>query len=359
MKKLFISLATISAIILSSCCGNKEKEETTKTEMQQLVESYAPVKLTTDLSILSEKERAMLPILIQISEIMDELFWQQSFGDKSVLDTISDQYIREFAMIQYGAWNRLDCEKTFVPGFGEKPKGANFYPTDMTKEEFEALQDPAKESLYTIIRRDENGALKVIPYREAYAEKLAVVDSLLGEAIALAEDAGLKNYLEKVATREREEQEKVLTEFAKILMLSEDEINAIMNKTRDKIDLATYFFNQNALNAEEYTTIIKHLAEQTNKEISKINLEKFKDSSLYIASMGNLAAYSKDQLRDMIKQIEDLIAKNAKAMGVEELKAYQERTARGIESSKYSKALTDMASKQPEYAKLLEQEKDM
>ena len=197
MKKLFISLATISAIILSSCCGNKEKEETPKTEMQQLVESYAPVKLTTDLSILSEKERAMLPILIQISEIMDELFWQQSFGDKSVLDTISDQYIREFAMIQYGAWNRLDCEKTFVPGFGEKPKGANFYPTDMTKEEFEALQDPAKESLYTIIRRDENGALKVIPYREAYAEKLAVVDSLLGEAIALAEDAGLKNYLEK------------------------------------------------------------------------------------------------------------------------------------------------------------------
>ena len=197
MKKLFISLATISAIILSGCCGNKEKEETEKTEMQQLVESYAPVKLTTDLSVLSEKERAMLPILIQIGEIMDELFWQQSFGDKSVLDTISDQYIREFAMIQYGAWNRLDCEKTFVPGFGEKPKGANFYPADMTKEEFEALQNPEKESLYTVIRRDENGALKVIPYREAYAEKLAVVDSLMGEAIALAENAGLKNYLEK------------------------------------------------------------------------------------------------------------------------------------------------------------------
>ena len=197
MKKLFISLATISAIILSGCCGNKEKGETEKTEMQQLVESYAPVKLTTDLSVLSEKERAMLPILIQIGEIMDELFWQQSFGDKSVLDTISDQYIREFAMIQYGAWNRLDCEKTFVPGFGEKPKGANFYPADMTKEEFEALQNPEKESLYTVIRRDENGALKVIPYREAYAEKLAVVDSLMGEAIALAENAGLKNYLEK------------------------------------------------------------------------------------------------------------------------------------------------------------------
>ena len=197
MKKLFISLATLSAVILSSCCGDKEKDANKKTEMQQLVESYAPVKLTTDLSVLSEKERAMLPIFLQIGEIMDELFWQQSFGDKSVLDTISDQYVREFAMIQYGAWNRLDCEKPFVPGFGEKPKGANFYPVDMTKEEFDALQNPEKESLYTIIRRDENGALKVIPYREAYAEKLAVVDSLMGEAIALAEDPGLKNYLEK------------------------------------------------------------------------------------------------------------------------------------------------------------------
>ena len=197
MKKLFISLATLSAVILSGCCGDKEKDANKKTEMQQLVESYAPVKLTTDLSVLSEKERAMLPIFLQIGEIMDELFWQQSFGDKSVLDTISDQYVREFAMIQYGAWNRLDCEKPFVPGFGEKPKGANFYPADMTKEEFDALQDPEKESLYTIIRRDENGALKVIPYREAYAEKLAVVDSLMGEAIALAEDPGLKNYLEK------------------------------------------------------------------------------------------------------------------------------------------------------------------
>ena len=65
MKKLFISLATISAIILSSCCSNKEKEETTKTEMQQLVESYAPVKLTTDLSILSEKEREVIKYFVQ------------------------------------------------------------------------------------------------------------------------------------------------------------------------------------------------------------------------------------------------------------------------------------------------------
>ena len=83
MKKLFISLATISAVILGSCCGNKDKGESKNNEMQQLVESYAPVELTTDLSVLSEKERAMLPILLQISEIMDELFWLQSFGDKA------------------------------------------------------------------------------------------------------------------------------------------------------------------------------------------------------------------------------------------------------------------------------------
>ena len=39
MKKLFISLATISAIILSGCCGNKEKEETEEYSRVDPVES--------------------------------------------------------------------------------------------------------------------------------------------------------------------------------------------------------------------------------------------------------------------------------------------------------------------------------
>ena len=196
MKKLMISIMAISMLAAVGCKQKTAPVEEVN-EIQQKVDEYAEFTLTTDLSVLSEKEKQLIPIFIQIGEIMDDLYWEQYFGteNRKALDTISDPAIKAFAQIQYGAWDRLDSEKPFVPGFGARPLGANFYPADMTKEEFEALQDPQKTSQYTILRRDENGALKVIPYREAYKEQLAKVDELLGQAIELAEDAGLKKYL--------------------------------------------------------------------------------------------------------------------------------------------------------------------
>ena len=65
----------------------------------------------------------------------------------------------------------------------------------MTKSEFEALQDPRKTDWYSIVRRDEKGALKVIPYHEAYPEQIRKAASLLKQAAQLAEDEGLRNYL--------------------------------------------------------------------------------------------------------------------------------------------------------------------
>ena len=197
MKKTALFLTTV-AVVLMSGCGSKNTEPAAadeKSEMQKKVEEFAEVTLTTDLSVLSEKERQIIPIFIQIAEIMDDLFWQQTYGDKTILDTISDPWMKQFAMINYGPWERLNSNKPFVPGYGEKPQGACFYPTDMTKEEFEALADKEKTSLYTILRRNDEGKLTVVPYHEAYKEQLAKVDSLLGEAIALAENAGLKKYL--------------------------------------------------------------------------------------------------------------------------------------------------------------------
>lgn len=198
MKKSAVLLAAAAMIFCG--CGNKTKKNDgamEKSEMQVKVESYAPVTLTTDLSVLSEKEKQMLPIFIEIAQIMDDLFWEQAFGDKTILDTIQDPFVKEFAKINYGPWDRLDNFNVFVSGFGEKPKGANFYPTDMTKEEFEALKDESKTSLYTVIRRNEEGNLVSIPYHEAYKEQLARVDELLGKAIELSDDnPGLKKYLE-------------------------------------------------------------------------------------------------------------------------------------------------------------------
>lgn len=89
--------------------------------MKAKVEEFAPVELKSDLaSGLNDKEKELVKIFFQIGKITDDLFWKQTFGDKSLLDTISDNYAKDFAMIHYGVWDRLDNNKPFIEGYGEK-----------------------------------------------------------------------------------------------------------------------------------------------------------------------------------------------------------------------------------------------
>ena len=197
MKKLIIFAMAASMLLAVGCKGKKAAEP--KSEIQQKVDEYAEFSLTSDLvETLSANEKELVKIFIEISQVMDEIYWDQYFGyeNRAALDTLSDPAVRAFANIQYGAWDRLDSEKPFVPGYGERPLGANFYPVDMTEEEYAALDDPLKESQYSVIRRNAEGKLYVLPYHEAYKEELAKVDALLEKAIGLAENAGLKKYLE-------------------------------------------------------------------------------------------------------------------------------------------------------------------
>jgi hypothetical protein len=78
---------------------------------------------------------------------------------------------------------------------GEKQAGANFYPADMTKEEFMSFAADDKKSLYTIIKRNADGGLVSVPYHIAYKNKLDRASALLLQAADLAEDEGFKNYL--------------------------------------------------------------------------------------------------------------------------------------------------------------------
>ena len=182
------------------CKGKQATEQDQpKSEIQQKVDEYAEFELKSDLiQNLSANEKELVKIFIEIGKVMDEIYWDEYFGNanRASLDTISDPAIRAFANIQYGAWDRLDSEKPFIPGYGERPAGCNFYPVDMTKEEFDALKDPLKNSEYSVIRRDSEGKLFALPYHEAYKEQLAKVDALLEKAITLAENPGLKKYLE-------------------------------------------------------------------------------------------------------------------------------------------------------------------
>ena len=163
----------------------------------QRLATYAPFRLTSDISHLSVKEKQILALLFDVAGIMDELFWLQAMGPKEpFLARLQDESAKKFALINYGPWDRLGDNKSFITGIGEKPAGANFYPTDMTKEEFEAYNDPNKSSLYTLIRRNEDGSLRTVWYHEAYREKLGMASELMKQAAALAEDPGLKKYLE-------------------------------------------------------------------------------------------------------------------------------------------------------------------
>lgn len=202
MKKIAL---LIILTVLFSCKEDKEARKPKKqvtveenmTAMQKNLNKYVSFKLTSDVSVLSENERKMLPILIKAAEKMNALFWYDAYGDKNeLLSGISDEDTKKFVEINYGPWDRLDGNSSFVDGIGKKPAGANFYPKDMTKEEFETFTDKSKSSLYTFIRRNDDGDLITVPYHKQFEAEVNEVSGLLLEAAVLAEDEGLKKYLE-------------------------------------------------------------------------------------------------------------------------------------------------------------------
>ncbi|MGB5852281.1 MAG: Zn-dependent hydrolase [Rhodanobacter sp.] len=168
----------------------------TAAQVQQHLSDYAMVKLTADLSAFDADQKRMIALLVEAADSMNALYWKQSWGDKqALLAKIGDPSVREFAEINYGPWDRLDNDKPFVEGIGPRPAGAQFYPADMTKEQFEQSPLADKTSLYTLLRRDAQGQLVTVPYHEAYKAELEKTAGLLREAAKLAKDAGFRKYL--------------------------------------------------------------------------------------------------------------------------------------------------------------------
>ncbi len=168
----------------------------TAAQVRQHLSDYATVKLGADLSAFDARQKQMIALLVQAADSMNALYWKQGWGDRdALLAKIGDPSVREFAEINYGPWDRLDNDKPFVDGIGPRPAGAQFYPADMTKAEFEASPLKDKTSLYTLLRRDDKGQLITVPYHEAYKAELEKAAGLLREAAKLAKDAGFRKYL--------------------------------------------------------------------------------------------------------------------------------------------------------------------
>ena len=188
MKKIIFFAMAITA--MTACCSECEKQ------LQEKVESYAMVEVSSPLyDALSENDKKIVGLFREAADIMDGLFWKQTFGDKSLIDELPEGYAKQYAYINYGAWDHLDDNKPFLKGYGEKPLGCQYYPQDMTMEEWNAFEDPDKLNLYTVIRRDENGSLKTVWYRDEYKEELDKVCALLEEAASLTTNEGMRTYL--------------------------------------------------------------------------------------------------------------------------------------------------------------------
>ncbi|MFQ3196820.1 MAG: hypothetical protein ACI8R9_000902 [Paraglaciecola sp.] len=159
---------------------------------------YQEVELNADLSSLSGNQKNMLGLLIDASKVMDSLFWQQAFGEDkdAFIHKISATDLRHFAEINYGPWDRLNGDKAFLHGVKKKPLGAQFYPQDMTKDEFEQADFANKTGLYSMVVRDKKGQLAAIAYSDYFAKPLAKAAALLRKAAKLADDKSFAHYLE-------------------------------------------------------------------------------------------------------------------------------------------------------------------
>ena len=157
---------------------------------------YAEVGLSADLSHLSDRQKQMIGLLIDAGKITDDIFWQQVWGDKNaLLDSIEEPKVKRFAVYNYGPWDRLAGDQPFIESYGPRPPGVQFYPQDMSKAEFEAWQQEGKTGEYSVVRRDAEGKLVLVPYSKAYASQIDAIAGLLNQAAALAEDEEFANYL--------------------------------------------------------------------------------------------------------------------------------------------------------------------
>jgi len=197
-NQIFIaSIVLFFLITLVNCQDKKEPQVTDESGTSNYFDGmYVPFRLTADLGNLSENQKKMIPLLIEASKIMDELFWYEAYGNKDVLfDMGNSKAIEEFIRVNYGPWDRLKDNESFVDGIGDKPAGANFYPSDMTEAEFESLDIKDKAGLYTFLQRDKDGILQTVPYHIQFSDQVQAASDLLMQASDLAEDDGLKKYM--------------------------------------------------------------------------------------------------------------------------------------------------------------------
>jgi hypothetical protein len=195
---------------------NKNSDSKMGKEMTlvEKIARFAPTGITADASKLAENDRKALNKIIEAAGLMDEIFLRQVWsGNVEMLGKLRSEVSAErnerlhYFNINMGPWSRLDHNEAFIEGAPKvKPPQANFYPDDITKEEFEAWEKGLPEAekkkatgFFYTIRRGADKKLKTVPYNEEYKEFLEPAAKLLKEAAELTSNQTLKNFLNKRA----------------------------------------------------------------------------------------------------------------------------------------------------------------
>ncbi len=201
----------LGVMVAAMSCSKRDKLELTiQPDVAERLKQFAPVEISADISFLPDNEQKVVQKLIEASRYMDEIFlrqvWENNPAYRDALKSRRDELGRaayRYFLINFGPWDRLKDNEPFV-GKMPKPRGAGYYPPDMTKEEFETYvekhpdQADALKGLYTLVRRD-GQQLKAIPYSQAYREWLEPAAKLMREAAELTENGSLRNFLLKRA----------------------------------------------------------------------------------------------------------------------------------------------------------------
>jgi hypothetical protein len=180
-------------------------------ELNKMTARFSPTPINVDTSKLSAGDQKALVKLVEAARVIDSLFMQQLWSkdldtwDKVKADASPLGKARaHYYWINKSPWSALDAQKAFMPGVpARKLSGANFYPEDMTKDEFEAwvktlpeAQQQEATGFFTVVRRDEKGKLKLVPYSEEYKSFLDKAGALLRQAAGLTDNATLKKFCE-------------------------------------------------------------------------------------------------------------------------------------------------------------------
>ena len=189
MKKQIITLAIV-ALFCAACSESKKTEGN--------FAKYATVEIgpenssSTDAISIYGKE--VLNLYRFAAMEADNIYWKQVFGNRQFLESIEDENLREYAMINYGPWDRISGV-SFLPGFSDKPAGMLFYPSDMTEQEWNAFDDPYKYSPYTLVKRNAEGELETVWYHDEYKENIDKICDYLRAAADLTIVPSVREYL--------------------------------------------------------------------------------------------------------------------------------------------------------------------